>query len=141
MSNDVVTGLVCGVFDVFHIGHVWMLKECKEHCDRLVVALNSAEHIDPHINPGKTKPIFPVEARKEVLESCRFVDEVLIYHDEKELYDLMSTNRFTIRFLGDDYRGKPITGSDLPISIHYIDRSHGWSSTKVKKMVSTPPKN
>ena len=41
-----------------------------------------------------------------------------------------------IRFLGDDYKGKPYSGDDLGIPIHYINRSHGWSTTKFKQMIA-----
>lgn len=44
-------GFACGVFDLFHAGHVLMLKECKEYCDYLIVALNKAENISAKVNP------------------------------------------------------------------------------------------
>ncbi len=46
-------GFTCGVFDLFHAGHVVMLKECRDNCDYLIVALNRAEHFSVEINPGK----------------------------------------------------------------------------------------
>ena len=82
-------GFVCGVFDMYHAGHVLMLKECKENCDYLVVALNKAENIDYSINPNKTKPLYSIEERLMIMESCSFVDEVLTYNSEEELYSLM----------------------------------------------------
>jgi glycerol-3-phosphate cytidylyltransferase len=48
-------GFACGVFDLFHAGHVLMLQECKANCDYLIVALNRAENISEKINPGKAK--------------------------------------------------------------------------------------
>ena len=126
-------GFVCGVFDMYHAGHVLMLKECKENCDYLVVALNKADNIDYSINPNKTKPLYSIEERVTIIESCSFVDEVLTYDSEEELYTLMKGLGLGIRFLGDDYKGKPITGSDLNIPIYYTDRSHGLSTSKYKK--------
>ncbi len=123
-------GFACGVFDLFHAGHVLMLKECKEHCDYLVLALNKAENIDGTINPGKRSPVYSLEERKMILESCRFVDEVVVYNSEEELLSILQKGNFDIRFLGDDYRGRPITGEDLNIAIHYTDRSHGLSTTR-----------
>jgi glycerol-3-phosphate cytidylyltransferase len=72
-------GFACGVFDLFHAGHVLMLQECRQHCDYLLVAVNSAEHFDNTVNPGKNKPVFSLAERKLILESCRFVDEVVVY--------------------------------------------------------------
>ena len=82
-------GFTCGVFDLFHAGHVLMLKECKQHCDYLIVALNRAEHISKEINPGKEKPVYSIEERKLIMENSRFVDEVIIYNSEEELLEIM----------------------------------------------------
>lgn len=128
-------GFVCGVFDMYHAGHVLMLKECKKNCDYLVVALNKAENIDYSINPNKTKPLYSIEERLMIMESCSFVDEVLTYNSEEELYSLMENLNLGVRFLGDDYKGKLITGSDLNIPIYYTDRSHGLSTSKYKKLL------
>lgn len=124
-------GFTCGVFDLFHAGHVLMLKECKEHCDYLIVALNEATNFSEKINPGKRKPVFSIEERKLIVQSCRYVDEVLSYSTEAELYDIMKAKKINIRFLGIDYIGKEITGSDLNIELYYTDRSHGYSTTKI----------
>lgn len=124
-------GFACGVFDLFHIGHVMMLKECRENCDFLIVALNKSDNFSNEINPGKSKPIFSIEERIEIVKSCRFVDEVVVYNSEEELYELLKTKNITIRFLGDDYRNRKITGEDLNIPLYYINREHGFSTSKI----------
>src|SRR5687767_13406011 len=129
-------GFTCGVFDLFHAGHVLMLKECKQHCDYLIVALNRAENISPEINPGKEKPVYSLEERKLIMESCRFVDEVVVYNSEEELLQMMQEKKIAIRFLGEDYKGKKITGSELNIPIHYTDRSHGMSTSMYKRKMA-----
>lgn len=134
MRKEII-GFACGIFDVFHIGHVLMLEECKNNCDYLVVALNRAEHIDKKINPNKQRPIFSIDERQKVMESCRFVDEVITYNGEDELELLLNSGRFQVRFLGEDYRGKRITEPNLPIPIVFIDRSHGWSSSRIKQLI------
>lgn len=128
-------GFTCGVFDLFHAGHVLMLKECKNHCDYLVIALNTAEAFDEKINPGKNKPVFTIEERKLILSSCKYVDEVLSYSSEEELYQLLKDKKANIRFLGDDYRGRPITGADLSMEIYYTDRGHGLSTSGYIKKI------
>lgn len=125
-------GFVCGVFDLFHLGHVLMLEECKSQCDWLIIALNKSENIDPSINPNKMKPLFSLDERVAIMKACKYIDEVITYSSESELYELMKENKLSIRFLGDDYKGKKITGSDLNIPIHYCDRSHGLSTSKYK---------
>jgi glycerol-3-phosphate cytidylyltransferase len=128
-------GVACGVFDLFHAGHVLMLKECKAHCDHLVVAVNSAANIDYTINPGKKPPVFSLEERKLILSACRYVDEVLEYNSEEELLELLRNGNYGVRFLGEDYKGKPITGAELNIPIYYTDRSHGLSTSNYRKEI------
>lgn len=130
------TGFACGVFDLFHAGHVLMLRECKQHCDYLLVAVNAAENIDRSINPGKQEPVYSLAERKLLLESCRYVDEVVVYNSEAELLELLLSRKIDIRFLGEDYRNKPITGAELNIPIHYTDRSHGLSTTHFRNKIA-----
>jgi len=129
-------GFVCGVFDMYHAGHVMMLQECRQHCDYLIVALNTAENINPMINPDKKPPLFSIDERVLIMDSCKYVDEVQVYNSEDELLTLMTNSSLNIRFLGDDYRGKQITGSELDIPIYYTDRSHGLSTSAYKKRLS-----
>ena len=128
-------GFACGIFDLFHAGHVLMLKECKSKCDYLIVAVNSGKNIDLRINPGKTKPVFNLEERKLIVAACRYVDKVVEYSSEEELLALLVNLKINIRFLGDDYKGRPITGSNLPIEINYTDRSHGLSTSGYLKAI------
>ncbi len=138
-------GFACGVFDLFHAGHVLMLEECRANCDYLIVALNTAENISPEINPGKNKPVYTIEERVKIMQSVRLVDEVLTYSSEEELLEILKTKNISIRFLGDDYRGRPITGSDLPMEIYYTDRSHGLSTSgylaRIKQRITSESKS
>lgn len=127
------TGFACGVFDLFHAGHVLMLKECREQCDHLIVALNSSEQFDSSINPGKKSPIYSLEERILIMKSVRYVDEVLVYHNEVELKSILESRKIDVRFLGEDYRGKQITGEELGIPIHYVSRSHGLSTSLYRR--------
>lgn len=128
-----IKGVIAGNFDVMHPGYISMFKEMKKHCDCLVVLL----HTDPSIErPFKLKPILSSDERKTMLESIRYIDDVIRYTYEEGLYDLLRVGEFDIRFLGDDYINKPFTGDDLNIKIHYLDRSHGWSTSKFKKLIA-----
>ncbi len=136
-KEDLKTGIIAGNFDVIHPGYIEMFNECKEHCDSLVVLL----HEDPSLErPEKIKPILSVEDRLRILNSLKQVDGVMTYKTEKDLYKIISSGIrlefFNIRFLGDDYKGKSFTGDDLEIQIHYLNRDHGWSTTKYKRMIA-----
>ena len=134
-KKNVTVGFACGVFDLFHAGHIMMLQECKEHCDYLLVALNKAENIDYTINPNKQPPIFSFEERKLIMENCRLVDEVIGYNSEDELLEILKSRNIDIRFLGEDYKGKAITGENLVPNVDYTNRGHGLSTSLYKKRI------
>ena len=111
-----------------------MFDECKKHCDILLLLL----HDDPSIErPEKIKPMLDLSERNMILSSLKQVDRIITYQIESDLYDILKSEKIDIRFLlGDDYKDKAFTGDDLDIPIHYLDRSHGWSTTKFKKMIA-----
>ena len=126
-------GIIAGNFDVIHPGYIKMFKECKTYCKQLIVLL----HIDPSIErPEKLKPILTKEERTEILTSIKFINGIAYYTYEKELVDLIYRLNPDIRFLGDDYRGKTYTGFELDVPVHYLNRDHGWSTTKFKKLIA-----
>ena len=128
-----VKGLIAGNFDVIHPGYIKSFRECKENCDHFTVLL----HSDPTIErPNKLKPILTIEERIEILSSLKYIDDIKVYTYEQELIELLQSGEFNIRFLGDDYIGKSFTGDKLNIEIHYLSRSHGWSTTKFKKLIA-----
>lgn len=126
-------GVIAGNFDVIHPGYIKMFKEMKSVSEQVVVLL----HTDPSIQrPEKLKPILSVEERDELLMSIKYIDGVFTYDTESELIELLKGINPDVRFLGDDYRGKPFTGYDLQIPIHYLNRDHGWSTTKFKTLIA-----
>ena len=128
-----IKGVIAGNFDVIHPGYIKTFKECKENCDHFTILL----HSDPTIErPTKLKPILSVEERIEILSSIKYIDSIKVYTYEKDLIKLLEENKFNIRFLGDDYIGKPFTGIELNIDIYYLKRDHGWSTTKFKKLIA-----
>ena len=128
-----IIGVIAGNFDVIHPGYIYMFDECKKHCDILLLLL----HDDPSIErPEKIKPILDLNERNMILSSLKQIDRIITYQIESDLYDILKSEQIDIRFLGDDYKNKAFTGDDLGIPIHYLDRSHGWSTTKFKKMIA-----
>lgn len=126
-------GVLAGNFDVMHPGYIKMFKEAASNCDCLIVLL----HTDPSIErPDKLKPILSVEERKEMLLELKSVCSVHVYTYEAQLLDLLQMGEFDVRFLGDDYIGKPFTGDNLDIEIQYLNRDHGWSTTKFKNLIA-----
>ena len=136
-------GFIAGAFDCLHPGYIKMFDQMKEQCDQVYVLLQA----DPTIErPEKLKPILSTEERIDMLMSLRQIDIVHTYELESDLYNLLihfdqhnESDVFDskyIRFLGDDYIDKSFTGDDLNIPIKYLNRDHGWSTTKYKKLIA-----
>lgn len=132
MSEERV-GIVASCFDLFHAGHVLMLAEAKENCDRLVVALQSDPTID---RPEKNKPVQAMFERYVQLSACKYVDHVIPYDTETDLYNLLAGYDWDVRFLGMDYYDRnDFTGVDLDIPIHYCARRHNYSSSGLRERI------
>ena len=128
-------GFNCSSFDLLHAGHVTMLKMEKDLCDYLKVALQ----VDPTIDrPGvKNKPIQSIYERYVQLQSCKYVDEILVYSTEFDLLQLIMTQKIDIRFLSEEYLNRDFTGKDYciknGIELHYHKRNHIYSSSELRE--------
>jgi glycerol-3-phosphate cytidylyltransferase len=126
-------GIVASCFDLFHAGHILMLTEAKENCDRLVVALQSDPTID---RPEKNKPVQNLFERFIQVNACKYVDQIIPYDTEADLLNMLTGYDWDVRFLGDDYRDRTdFTGWDLPIDIHYCSRRHDYSSSSLRERI------
>tara|TARA_Y100001937_G_scaffold117682_1_gene171224 strand:+ start:45 stop:470 length:426 start_codon:yes stop_codon:yes gene_type:complete len=125
-------GFTCGAFDLLHAGHALMLKECKEYCDYLIVGLQSNPNID---RPDKNKPIQSYEERDIMINSIKWVDEVVYYDTEKDLENLLKSSDIDVRIIGSDWKGKEFTGHKLNIPVVFNSRDHGYSTSSLRKRV------
>ena len=130
-------GFNCSSFDLFHAGHVTMLKMEKELCDYLKVALQ----VDPTIDrPGvKNKPTQSVYERYVQLQGCKYVDEILVYETEADLLNMLQTQTIDVRFLSEEYKDRDFTGKqyciDNGIELYFHLRRHQYSSTELRNRV------
>ena len=127
-----IKGFTCGTLDLLHAGHILMLKECREQCDFLIVGLQTDPTID---RPEKNKPIETMEERLIRLWGCKYVDEIITYNTEADLYELLKKINIDIRFVGTDWKGKHFTGDDLPIKIIFNTREHNFSSNSLRARI------
>ena len=126
-------GFTCSCFDLFHAGHIMMLKEAKNVCDYLIVGLQTDPTID---RPEKNKPIQSVFERYVQLESCKYVDEIVVYATEKELLDILHSYPINVRIIGEEYKDKTFTGKFLEfIETYYNSRNHSFSTTELRQRV------
>ena len=130
-------GFNCSSCDLFHAGHVTMMKMEKQLCDYLIVALQVAHTID---RPGvKNKPTQSVYERYVQLQGCKYVDEILVYETEADLLNLIQTQTVHIRFLSEEYKDRDFTGKqyciDNGIELYFHMRRHQYSSTELRNRV------
>ncbi len=126
-------GFTCSTFDLFHAGHIMMLKEAKSQCDYLIVGLQT----DPTIDRPETKnkPIQSIFERFVQLQACKFVDEVVVYATEKDLIDILLSYPIDVRILGEEYAGKEFTGWDIPMEFYFNQRRHSFSTSELRQRV------
>ena len=125
-------GFTCGAFDLLHAGHIVMLEESRSQCDYLIVGLQTDPTID---RPEKNKPIQSVYERFVQLDAVKYIDNIIPYDTEESLIDLLKSQHIDIRFVGEDYRDRDFTGSDLPIEVQYTSRQHSFSSSGLRKRI------
>jgi len=129
-------GITFSAFDLFHSGHVAMLKEAKENCDHMMVGLQTDPTID---RPEKNKPIQSVFERYVQLEGCKYIDQIIPYATEKDLIDILLTYNIDVRFIGEEYKTKQFTGKQLcvdkGIEIYYNKRQHSFSTSGLRKRI------
>jgi len=131
-SSTERVGITASCFDLFHSGHVLMLQEAKEQCDRLVVALQTDPTID---RPEKNKPVQSLVERYIQLEGCKYVDQIIPYTTEEDLLNILQCYDWDVRIIGEDYYGKRFTGDDLGIETYYNSRRHGFSTSELRKRI------
>ena len=109
-----------------------MLEEAKKQCDFLIVGLQTDPTID---RPKKNKPVQGVFERYIQLKGCRFVDQIIPYATEQELYDLLQSFPIDVRILGEEYSNGDFTGSGLKMEYYYNKRKHSFSTSELRKRV------
>ena len=131
-----IIGYTAGVYDMFHIGHLKLLKNAKGMCDRLVVGVTTDELVS---YKGK-QAIIPYEDRLEIVRACRYVDAVVPQKDMDKLAMCKKIGA-TYLFVGDDWYGTDKWKkyeeefAKEGIKIVYFPYTEGISSTKLQKIV------
>ena len=125
-----------GCFDIIHLGHIKLLEECKKLSKngRVIVGLNSDESVKKL--KGKARPVNDQQSRKVILESIKFVDEVIIFKEDTP-EDLLSRLKPDILVKGGDYTLEKIVGKQYAKQVVIFEYVDGYSTTNIiKKSVS-----
>ena len=115
-----------GCFDIIHRGHIELLKYCHELGDKVIVAINSDESVKKL--KGEKRPINSQEDRKLILESFKFVDEVIVFNEDTP-YNVITKIQPDIIVKGGDYKIEEVVGNDI-CKVRIFDYVEGYSTTK-----------
>jgi glycerol-3-phosphate cytidylyltransferase len=130
-------GFTCSAFDLLHAGHILMLEEAKKNCDYLIVGLQNDPSLD---RANKNKPIQSLVERYIQLKGVKYINEIIVYNTEKDLEDLLKILDINVRFVGEEYKDKPLTGRDIcsarNIEIYYNKRQHSFSTTELRLRIA-----
>lgn len=130
-----VIGYTTGVFDMFHIGHLNILKRAKEQCDYLIVGVSTDELC---LNYKKKKPVIPYEERKAIVEAIRYVDEVIPQKD-RDKFAAWERIGFDVMFVGDDWKNSTLFNkvekelNAVGVNIVFFPYTKGTSSTILRE--------
>ncbi|MDW2326724.1 MULTISPECIES: glycerol-3-phosphate cytidylyltransferase [Vibrio] len=119
--------LTYGTFDMFHVGHVRLLKRLKTGADMLIVGLSTDEF---NRIKGKTS-FFSYQERKEILESCRYVDLVVPEERWEQKVDDVTKYSVTTFAIGNDWEGE-FDFLKKQCEVKYLERTKDISTTKIK---------
>lgn len=131
-------GYTTGVFDLFHIGHLNILRRSKEQCDYLIVGVSTDELVKSYKNKI---PVVPFEERIKIVESIKYVDKVVI-QDSMDKFKAWEKLRFEAIFHGDDWKGSTMYEvieeqfKRVGVDMVYFPYTQGTSSTILREKVS-----
>lgn len=130
-------GYTTGVFDLFHVGHLNLLRRARLECDLLIVGVTTDELCE---SVKKKRPIIPFAERMAIVEGIRYVDSVVpqVNYDKFEAWENL---KFNMMFVGDDWKGSDKWTqlekqfAEIGVEIVYFPYSHQTSSTKIREIL------
>ena len=132
-----VIGYTTGVYDMFHIGHLNVLRRAKEQCDFLIVGVSTDELVQK--DKGKT-PVIPYAERAEIVSAIKYVDKVVPQPD-KDKVAAWHRHKFNKMFVGSDWQGTETWArfeeqfAPLGVEIVYLPHTDGISSTQLTQVI------
>ena len=133
-GKRMIIGYTTGVFDLFHIGHLTMLKNAKSMCDKLIVGVT----VDELVKYKHKKAVIPFEERIEIVRSIEFVDAA-IPQNTMDKFETWQRLKFDVMFVGDDWYGSAKWQeyerqlNEVGVRIIYFPYTKGTSSTLINQ--------
>ena len=126
-------GYTTGVYDMFHIGHLNILRRAKEQCDYLIVGVSTDENVKTYKH--KT-PVIPYEQRKAIVEAIRYVDQA-VPQENMDKFAAWEKYHFDAIFHGDDWKGSSMYDEierklkSVGCEMVFLPHTDGISSTEI----------
>ena len=130
-----IVGYTTGVFDLFHIGHLNILRRAKEKCDYLIVGVSTDECVESYKHH---KPVIPFEQRVAIVEAIKYVDEVVPQTSMDKL-EFLKQRHFDVMFHGDEWKGTDLYNryeeefAKFGVRIEYLSHTDGISSSMLRE--------
>ena len=130
-------GYTTGVYDLFHIGHLNLLKNAKEQCDYLIVGVT----VDELVSYKGKQAVIPFEERIEIVKAIRYVDKV-VPQDDMDKVKAWEKYNYNALFVGDDWKGKPNwikyqqQLAEKNVDVVYLPYTKETSSTKLRDVLN-----
>ena len=133
-------GYTCGVFDLFHVGHLNLLERCKEQCEYLIVGVCDDKYVT---DIKKKTPVYSENERVRILQSLKVVDKAELVTIEETDDKLLALKKFhfDVLFSGDDWKGSEryirteAQFAELGACIEYLPYTQGISTTQIKEQL------
>ena len=131
-----VIGYTSGVYDLFHMGHLNLLRNAKSMCDKLIVGVTT----DELVSYKNKKSVIPFEERMEIVRSIQYVDAV-VAQDSMDKFEMWQKLNYDVMFVGDDWHGTEKWKafdkqfSDVGVKIVYFPYTKGVSSTLLNEVL------
>ncbi|MCQ2374931.1 MAG: adenylyltransferase/cytidyltransferase family protein [Salinivirgaceae bacterium] len=137
MHKKYKIGYTCGVFDLFHIGHLNLLERCKSMCDILIVGICDDNYVR---NIKHKEPVFSEQERQRILNAIEVVDAAYLVDIDTTNDKMLALNmfHFDVLFSGDDWKGTERYNktekdfAELGVSIEYLPYTKGISTSQIK---------
>lgn len=131
-------GYTSGVFDMFHIGHLNILRRAKERCDYLIVGVSTDSLVECYKNKV---PIIPFEQRAAIVGAIKYVDEVIPQSTMDKL-EMWKIKKFDVMFHGNEWKGTELYNkyekefAKIGVDIEYLEHTDGISSSLLREKIS-----
>ena len=132
-------GYTCGVFDMFHVGHLNLLEKCKSMCDYLIVGVCNDDYVR---NIKHKEPVYSEQDRVRILEALKVVDRAELVTIEETNDKILAIEKFhfDVLFSGDDWKGseryqKTEEQFKNGAFIEYFPYTQGISTTQIKEKI------